>query len=78
MSRTAIDKHKLIDAVKDYLEIEKDGDLAQALGVQPSCISKLRRGTNKLSALVLLRIHLLTEVPIKELLQYCKKEELNF
>jgi plasmid maintenance system antidote protein VapI len=78
MPRQPIDKHKLIDAVKDFLELDKDLDLAETLGVQPSCLSKIRRGTNKISAHVILRIHLVTEVPVRELLTYCKKDEIDF
>lgn len=77
MSRSTTDKHKLLDAVKDFLEISHDVDLADALKVQPSAISKIRRGTNKITARVILRIHLLTEVPVQELLTYCKKDEID-
>jgi plasmid maintenance system antidote protein VapI len=78
MPRPHIDKHKLIDAVKDFLELDRDLDLAEVLGVQASCISKIRRGTNKISAHVILRIHLVTDVPVRELIQYCKKDEIDF
>jgi hypothetical protein len=78
MPRPHIDKHKLIDAVKDFLELDRDLDLADVLGVQASCISKIRRGTNKISAHVILRIHLVTDVPVRELIQYCKKDEIDF
>lgn len=77
MPRSTTDKHKLLDAVKDFLEISHDVDLADALKVQPSAISKIRRGTNKITARVILRIHLLTEVPVQELLTYCKKDEID-
>jgi plasmid maintenance system antidote protein VapI len=78
MPRPHIGNHKLIDAVKDFLELDRDLDLADVLGVQPSCISKIRRGTNKISAHVILRIHLVTDVPVRELIQYCKKDEIDF
>jgi plasmid maintenance system antidote protein VapI len=78
MPRPHIDNHKLIDAVKDFLELDRDLDLADVLGVQASCISKIRRGTNKISAHVILRIHLVTDVPVRELIQYCKKDEIDF
>jgi plasmid maintenance system antidote protein VapI len=78
MPRPHIDNHKLIDAVKDFLELDRDLDLAEVLGVQASCISKIRRGTNKISAHVILRIHLVTDVPVRELIQYCKKDEIDF
>lgn len=77
MPRSHMDKHKLFDAVKDFFEISHDVDLADILKVQPSAISKIRRGTNKISPLIILRLHLLTEVPVKELLSYCKKDELE-
>lgn len=77
MPRSHIDKHKLLDAVKDFFEVTYDVELAHILEVQPSAISKIRRGTNKISALIILRIHRLTEVPVEELLSYCKKEELD-
>jgi plasmid maintenance system antidote protein VapI len=78
MPRAHTDSHRLLDAVKVYLDLERDLELAQALKVQPSCISKIRRGTNKISALVLLRIHLVTDVPIQELIKYCRKDEFDF
>lgn len=71
MPRTPVDEHPLIDAVKDFVGVKKDADLAEMLKVQGSCISKIRRGTNKVSALLILRIHLLTDVPIREILDYC-------
>jgi plasmid maintenance system antidote protein VapI len=78
MPRAHTDSHRLLDAVKVYLDLERDMELAEALKVQPSCISKIRRGTNKISALVLLRIHLVTDVPIQELVKYCRKDEFDF
>lgn len=78
MPRAHTDSHRLLDAVKVYLDLERDLELADALKVQPSCISKIRRGTNKISALVLLRIHLVTDVPIQELIKYCRKDEFDF
>ncbi len=78
MPRAHTDSHRLLDAVKVYLDLERDMELAEALKVQPSCISKIRRGTNKISALVLLRIHLVTDVPIQELIKYCRKDEFDF
>ncbi len=78
MPRAHTDSHRLLDAVKVYLDLERDLELAEALKVQPSCISKIRRGTNKISALVLLRIHLVTDVPIQELIKYCRKDEFDF
>lgn len=78
MPRAHTDSHRLLDAVKNYLDLERDMELAEVLKVQPSCISKIRRGTNKISALVLLRIHLVTDVPIQELIKYCRKDEFDF
>ncbi len=77
MSRTITDKHELLDAVKDFLGITRDNDLAEHLKVQGSCISKIRRGTNKVSALLLLRIHLATDVPVRELLEYCEESGIE-
>lgn len=77
MPRPLTVKHALIDGVKEYLDLSRDTDVAEALRVQPSCISKIRRGTNKVSALVLLRIHLLTDVPVRELITYCSDDELE-
>lgn len=73
MPRPITREHALLDGVKDFFELSLDTDLAEILRVKPSCLSKIRSGTNKVSALVLLRIHLLTEVPVKELLSYCGK-----
>jgi plasmid maintenance system antidote protein VapI len=77
MSRTFTDAHPLLDAVKDFLDIKRDNDLAERLKVRGSCISKIRHGTNKISALLILRIHLATDVPVRELLEYCDEEGLS-
>lgn len=76
MTRTITNEHALIDAVKEHLDITEDGVLASALKVQPSCISKIRNGTNKISARVILKIHLLTSVPVEELLEYCPNNDI--
>lgn len=76
MSRTITNEHLLLDAVKEHLDIAEDGLLARALEVQPSCISKIRRGTNKVSARTIIKIHLLTRVPIEELLEYCPYDDI--
>ena len=74
MSRTSEYEHPLIDAVKEHTGITQDYQLARQLGVQPSCISKIRAGTNKVSASVIIKIHLLTRVPVQELLDFCNKD----
>lgn len=76
MSRTITHEHALLDAVKDFFALEEDGELASVLKVQPSCISKIRNGTNKVSARLLLKVHLLTQVPVEELLTYCPKDDI--
>ena len=75
MPRTVTTSHELLDAVKGFLDIQEDGLLAKALKVQPSCICKIRSGTNNVSDTILLKIHLLTRVPVEELLQYCPKDD---
>lgn len=76
MTRAITKEHALLDAVKQHLDIHEDRHLAITLKVQPSCISKIRNGSNNLSATVLLKIHLLTGVPVKELLEYCPIDDL--
>ena len=76
MSRTTEYEHPLIDAVKEHTGIKHDRELARQLGVQPSCISKIRAGTNKVSAGVIIKIHLLTRVPVQELLDFCKDDAI--
>jgi plasmid maintenance system antidote protein VapI len=76
MPRTLTNAHELLDAVKEHLDITEDGLLANALSVQPSCISKIRNGTNKVSAQMILKIHLLTRVPVEELLEYCPDDDI--
>ena len=76
MPRTLTNAHELLDAVKEHLDIAEDGLLANALSVQPSCISKIRNGTNKVSAQMILKIHLLTRVPVEELLEYCPDDDI--
>lgn len=77
MTRSIVNNHKLLDAVKERLGIEEDNEFAATLKVQPSCLSKIRNGTNKVSARVLVKIHLLTGLPIKKLLEYCPDHDFH-
>lgn len=77
MTRVIVYEHALIDAIKDRLNIAEDCELASVLKVQPSCLSKIRNGTNKVSARVLVKIHLLTGLPIKKLLEYCPDHDFH-
>ena len=76
MTRVIVYEHALIDAIKDRLNIAEDCELASVLKVQPSCLSKIRNGTNKVSAQMILKIHLLTRVPVEELLEYCPDDDI--
>lgn len=58
---------KLLDSIKATNGIKNDAALAVALEVQPPVISKLRSGTLKLGASMIVKMHLAFDIPVREL-----------
>lgn len=57
----------LLDALRERFEIKSDAALARELEVQPPQISKLRSGATPLGAVMVLKVHELLGVPVKEI-----------
>nr|WP_315401381.1 helix-turn-helix domain-containing protein [uncultured Duganella sp.] len=59
--------HPLLDALLERMGLRNDAGLARALEVSAPSISKVRRGRVAVSADLLLRIHEVGGVPVREL-----------
>ena len=58
---------QLLDAVMAKLDLKNDAALARALEVAPPVISKIRHGRLPVGATILIRMHELTDIAIREL-----------
>lgn len=61
------DPNLLLDYVGKTLKSKNDRQLSIKLGIRPPVISKIRNRHTNISAEVLVRIHEVTEIPIKDL-----------
>ncbi len=61
------DPNRLLDFVKSEIGIETDRKFSSILNVNPSMISKIRQKKTLMNADILLSIHDLTDMPIKEI-----------
>jgi DNA-binding transcriptional regulator YdaS (Cro superfamily) len=61
------DPRPLLDTVTECLNVKNDAALSRALAVAPPIISKVRTGKAVVSAALLIRIHEITNISIKEL-----------
>ena len=59
--------NRLLDFVKSEIGIETDRKFSSILNVHPSMISKIRQKKTLMNADILLSIHELTGIPIKEI-----------
>ena len=59
--------HALLDAVNARLGLENDTVLAKRLGMAPSGISKIRRGHNRVTPEIILRVYDLTGWSIEDI-----------
>ncbi len=60
-------QHRLLDAVAQQLGAKNDAALSRLLGVAPPQLSKIRRGRLPVGATMLLRLHEMTDMSIREL-----------
>lgn len=67
--------HALLDFLKRESELKNDAALSRALKVSPPVISKIRSGRLRLGAELILRIHLLTEMPVQDILDLLKENQ---
>jgi plasmid maintenance system antidote protein VapI len=63
----AFDPSALLNALQKKLDLKNDAALARVLEVQPPVISKLRHGRLPLGATMLIRMHEVSDISIKEL-----------
>ena len=66
--------HPLLDAVMVELKVSTDKSLARLLGLGPSAVSKIRRKRCRITPLVLLNLHILTEWPVDRLRMLCGEQ----
>lgn len=60
-------QHRLLDAVAQQLGAKNDAALSRLLGVAPPQLSKIRRGRLPVGATMLLRLHEITDMSIRDL-----------
>ena len=59
--------NKVLDAVIEKLQLKNDAALSRALEVAPPVISKIRHHTLPIGATILLRMHEVSDLSIREL-----------
>lgn len=62
-----IGNNDLLDAVMAKLDLKNDAALARTLEVAPPVISKIRHGRLPVGATLLIRMHEVTDIAIREL-----------
>jgi plasmid maintenance system antidote protein VapI len=66
--------HPLLDAIRIELKLSSDGKLCDLLKVSRSTLSKLRHGTNNVSADFILRVHKVIGWPVEKIESYLPEE----
>ena len=61
------DPNRLLDTLLAHQNLKTDAELARTLEVNPSVISKIRNSKARISASLLLDIHEMTDISIREL-----------
>ena len=59
--------HKLLDRVRQELNVRSDRQLAKLLGTDAPIISRIRNRVRPCSDTIILAIHEATEIPVKEI-----------
>lgn len=59
--------NKVLDAIMEKLQLKNDAQLSRALEVAPPVISKIRHYTLPIGATILLRMHEVSDISIREL-----------
>lgn len=65
--------HPLLDAMRETLKLQSDGELSRYLGVQRSSLSKFRHGTNKINGDFIIRVYKATGWPIEKVESYLRE-----
>lgn len=66
-SRKGYDPNRLLDTLLLRQNLKSDAELARVLEINPSVISKIRNAKARISASLLLEIHEVTDISIREL-----------
>ncbi|WP_019142473.1 hypothetical protein [Noviherbaspirillum massiliense] len=79
-SQPTYDPNRLLDAILEKLNLKNDAALSRALEVQPPVISKLRHKKLPVGASILIRMHEVTDLSIRELrdLMGDRREKFRF
>jgi hypothetical protein len=64
---TTYDPKPLLATVAEHLNVKNDAELARSLAVSPPIISKIRHRKMVVGASLLIRMHEITKISIKEL-----------
>ena len=64
---TSYDPNPLLDTVTEHLNVKNDAALSRALAIAPPIISKIRHRKMVVGAALLIRMHEITNISIKEL-----------
>lgn len=67
--------HALFDLLIKESGLKNDAALARALKLFPPTVSKMRSGRLKIGAEIILRIHLQTEMPVKDIFRLLKETQ---
>ncbi|WP_338847711.1 hypothetical protein V8J88_03090 [Massilia sp. W12] len=70
--------NRLLDAIIEKLQLKNDAALSRALEVAPPVISKIRHHTLPIGATILLRMHEISDMSIREmreLMSYKEQED---
>jgi hypothetical protein len=59
--------HKLLDTLIWLLKLKNDAELARTLDVASPVVSKIRNRKLAVGATLLIRVHELTDLPVKEI-----------
>jgi hypothetical protein len=66
-SADAYDPARLLEFLKNLMNLATDASLASHVGVQRAVLSRIRNRKAEFGAALLIRIHELTDIPTKEL-----------
>jgi hypothetical protein len=69
------DPNKLLDAIIEKLHLKNDAALSRVLEVAPPVISKLRHGALPIGPTILIRMHEVSEMGIREMRALMEKSD---
>ncbi len=69
--------NRLLDAIIEKLQLKNDAALSRALEVAPPVISKIRHHTLPIGATILLRMHEISDMSIREMRELMSHKEAD-